>query len=222
MGFDQLVEWAERHYQDMKVTSQTSTQEARVNVAQVSAPTKTTTKTWSDVVKGWKEAPNPPVQQKGEPQPRTAPTPAPRASRQSPPPQQQKKRSGSRSRRSPKSPSGQQSRAAPQQNKWCSFCGTDTHTLEQCYVFNKICSICKSKGHMFRECPQRRQREEEQPRGPCPICKKTGHLGRDCSLRYKTHQRPDYRSSSSSSGGSSQGKSRHSGRTSDKKTSTLN
>src|SRR6201990_597320 len=192
VSFDQLVNLADRHLQDIKGHTQAPVPEV-IDISRVIAEARPQQKLWTDVVKRWKtpssnaQTPPQPVVEK-------------RSSRKDN--RRQKKNTGNRSpkfvrdkpRTSDSSSSSGRSEerrrdnrarkpSQRQNNQWCSFCDKTTHSKDTCYILNNKCSICKQSGHLSYKCSQYQPRQQQQQRRypeNCPVCNQPGHVGKNC------------------------------------------
>ena len=192
VSFDQLVNLADRHLQDIKGHTQAPVPEV-IDISRVVAEARPQQKLWTDVVKRWK---TPSSNAQTPPQPVVEKRSSRRDNRR------QKKSAGNRSpkfvrdkpRNSDSSSSSGRSEerrrdnrarkpSQRQNNQWCSFCDKTTHSKDTCYILNNKCSICKQSGHLSYKCSQYQPRQQQQQRRypeNCPVCNQPGHVGKNC------------------------------------------
>ena len=192
VSFDQLVNLADRHLQDLKGHEQVPVPEV-IEISRVVAESRPQQKSWVDVGKRRKNSSSnvqPPPQKPVE-------------KRSSKKERRQKKTTGNRTpkfvrdkqRKSSESSSSSgrsddrrqnnqwQQNSQRQDNQWCSFCDKNTHSKDICYILNNKCSICKKSGHLSFKCSQHpNQQKQQQRRYPenCPVCNQYGHVGKHC------------------------------------------
>src|SRR6201990_958512 len=202
VSFDQLVNLADRHLQDIKGHTQAPVPEV-IDISRVVAEARPQQKLWTDVVKRWK---TPSSNAQTPPQPVVEKRSSRRDNRR------QKKSAGNRSpkfvrdkpRNSDSSSSSGRSEerrrdnrarkpSQRQNNQWCSFCDKTTHSKDTCYILNNKCSICKKSGHLSFKCSRYQPRQQQQQRYPenCPVCNQFGHVGKNCPEWKNRNPRPE-------------------------------
>ena len=189
--FDQLVNLADRHLQDLKGHNQVPVPEV-IDISRVVAEARPQQKPWTDVVKRWRNTssttqppPQPPVEKKSSrrrerSQKKNTGNRSPKFVRDKP---RNKRDSSSSSGRSDDRKQNNRARQSSQRQptQWCSFCDKTTHSKDTCYILNNKCSICKKSGHLSYKCSQRptQQQQRKYPEN-CPVCNQPGHVGKNC------------------------------------------